>query len=165
MKVRFWHPLGNDREIARPSPSNCKLPAPQTGFALAGRWERAVPSAILRVVSRPTTGAPCTFQSSILRNVLRTAIRGFPKHPLFSAGLTPERDSSSAWYTARETWNVCHRFIRARGPHLPGGHGFGGWPTLLIISIPGVPRRSSNGGKGPVPELYLSMASALPNLP
>jgi hypothetical protein len=33
----------------------------------------------------------------------------------FSTGLTPERYSSSAWYTARETWNVCYRFIRARG--------------------------------------------------
>src|ERR1700674_4154873 len=83
MKVRFCPPLGNNREIARPSPSNCKPPGPQTGLALAGRWERAVTSAILRVVSRPTTGAPCTFQSSVLRNVLRTAIRGFPKHLLF----------------------------------------------------------------------------------
>lgn len=55
----------------------------QSGNALAGRWEKAVTSAILRVVSRPTTGAPCTFQSSELRNVRRTAIRGFPKHLLF----------------------------------------------------------------------------------
>ena len=55
----------------------------QSGTALAGRWERAVKSAILRVVSRPTTGSLCTFQSSELRNVRRTAIRGFPKHLLF----------------------------------------------------------------------------------
>jgi len=55
----------------------------QSGTALAGRWERAVKSAILRVVSRPTTGALCTFQSSELRNVRRTAIQGFPKHLLF----------------------------------------------------------------------------------
>jgi toxin ParE1/3/4 len=55
----------------------------QSGTALAGRWERAVTSAILRVASRLTTGAPCTFQSSELRNVRRTAIRGFPKHLLF----------------------------------------------------------------------------------
>ena len=57
----------------------------QSGTALAGRRAlgRAVTSAILRVVNRPTTGAPCTFQSSVLRNVLRTAIRGFPKHLLF----------------------------------------------------------------------------------
>jgi toxin ParE1/3/4 len=55
----------------------------QSGNALAGRWERAVTSAILRVVSRPATGAPCTFQSQELRNVRRTAIRGFPKHLLF----------------------------------------------------------------------------------
>ena len=86
----------------------------QSGTALAGRWERAVTSATLRVVSRPTTGAPCTFQSSVLRNVLRTAIRGSPSIR-FSTGLTPKRYSSSAWYAARETWNVCYRFIRARG--------------------------------------------------
>jgi len=55
----------------------------QSGTAFAGRWEKAVISAILRVASRPTTGAPCTFQSSVLRNVRRTAIRGFPKHLLF----------------------------------------------------------------------------------
>ena len=55
----------------------------QSGTALAGRWERAVTSAILRVVSRPTTGAPCTFRSSELRDVRRMAIRGFPKHLLF----------------------------------------------------------------------------------
>jgi len=55
----------------------------QSGNSLAGRWERAVTSAILRVVSRPTTGIPCTFQSSVLCNVRRTAIRGFPKHLLF----------------------------------------------------------------------------------
>jgi toxin ParE1/3/4 len=55
----------------------------QSGNALAGRWEKAVTSAILRAVSRPTTGAPCTFQSSELRNVRRTAIGGFPKHLLF----------------------------------------------------------------------------------
>ena len=55
----------------------------QSGTALAGRWERAVTSAIMRVVSRPTTGVLSTFQSSELRNVRRTAIRGFPKHLLF----------------------------------------------------------------------------------
>lgn len=55
----------------------------QSGNDLAGRWERAVTSAILRVVNRPTTGAPCTFQSPELRNVRRVAIRGFPKHLLF----------------------------------------------------------------------------------
>src|SRR3984893_9045116 len=82
----------------------------------------------------------------------------------FSTGLTPERYSSSAWYTARETWNVCYRFVRARGAPSAWGTLFWGL-ALLIISIPEVPRRSSNGGKGPVPELYMSMASALPNLP
>jgi toxin ParE1/3/4 len=55
----------------------------QSGTALAGRWAKAVTAAILRVVSRPATGAPCTFRSSELANVRRTAIRGFPKHLLF----------------------------------------------------------------------------------
>ena len=55
----------------------------QSGSALAGRWDRAVTAALLRVVSRPTTGARCAFQSSELRDVRRTAIRGFPKHLLF----------------------------------------------------------------------------------
>ena len=55
----------------------------QSGTTLAGRWEKAVTAALLRVVSRPATGAPCTFQSSELCNVRRTAIRGFPKYLLF----------------------------------------------------------------------------------
>ncbi len=55
----------------------------QSGDTLARRWERAVTSAILRVASRPNTGARCTFQSSELRNVRRAAIRGFPKHLIF----------------------------------------------------------------------------------
>ena len=157
-------------KFARPSPSNCK-PLPQTGPALAGRWERAVTSAILRVVSRPTTptkGTPCTFQSSVLRSVRRTDELRFGDSPsiCFSRGLTPEGYSSSSWYTARETWNVGYRFIRARGGPLPGGHCFEGWPTPFNHLNPGgVPRRSSNRGKGPVPELYMTMASALPNLP
>ena len=55
----------------------------QSGNALAGRWERAVTSAILRVVNRPAAGAQCAFRSSELHNVRRKAIRGFPKHLLF----------------------------------------------------------------------------------
>jgi toxin ParE1/3/4 len=55
----------------------------QSGNDLAGRWERAVTSAIMRVVDRPTTGPLCTFQSQELRNVRRTPIPGFPKHLLF----------------------------------------------------------------------------------
>jgi toxin ParE1/3/4 len=55
----------------------------QSGNALASRWEKAVTAALLRVVRRPAAGALCTFQSLELRNVRRTAIRGFPKHLLF----------------------------------------------------------------------------------
>lgn len=55
----------------------------QSGNDLAKRWERAVTAAILRVVSRPTTGPPCTLQSSELQNVRRMVIGGFPKHLLF----------------------------------------------------------------------------------
>ena len=55
----------------------------QSGDALAKQWEEAVTSAILRVVSRPAVGTPCTFQSPELRDVRRTTISGFPKHLLF----------------------------------------------------------------------------------
>ena len=55
----------------------------QSGRPLAQRWEKAVTSAISRVVSHPAAGAPCTFKSPELRGVRRTAIPGFPKHLLF----------------------------------------------------------------------------------
>lgn len=55
----------------------------KSGEVLAKRWEEAVTSAILRVVSRPAGGTPCTFQSPELRDVRRTTISGFPKHLLF----------------------------------------------------------------------------------
>ena len=55
----------------------------QAGRALAKRWEKAVRSAILRVLRRPAAGAPCSFESSELLGVRRIAISGFPKHLLF----------------------------------------------------------------------------------
>jgi toxin ParE1/3/4 len=55
----------------------------QSGQALVQRWEKAVTSAVLRVVENPAAGTPCAFQPAELRNVRRTAIVGFPKHLLF----------------------------------------------------------------------------------
>ncbi len=55
----------------------------QSGQPLAQRWEKAVTSAISRVVSHPAAGAPCTFKPPELRGVRRTTIPGFPKHLLF----------------------------------------------------------------------------------
>ena len=52
----------------------------QSGQALAERWEKAVTSAVARVIRNPASGAPCKFRSAELRNVKRTTIRGFPKH-------------------------------------------------------------------------------------
>ena len=55
----------------------------QSGAALANRWEKAVTSAVLRVVNRPAAGAPCSFSHSELLDIRRTAITGFPKHLIF----------------------------------------------------------------------------------
>jgi toxin ParE1/3/4 len=55
----------------------------ESGATLAKRWEKAVTSAVLRVVKNSATGSPCSFRSSELRNVRRTTIRGFSKHLLF----------------------------------------------------------------------------------
>jgi hypothetical protein len=55
----------------------------QFGQALAERWEKAVTSAVSRVIKNPASGAPCKFRSAELRNVKRTTTRGFPKHLLF----------------------------------------------------------------------------------
>ena len=55
----------------------------QSGAALAKRWEKAVTSALLRILTNPAAGAPCTFRPIDLRDVRRVTIRGFPKHLLF----------------------------------------------------------------------------------
>jgi toxin ParE1/3/4 len=57
--------------------------AAQSGQALARRWEKAVTSAVLRVVTQPATGTLSAFASSELNDVRRTTIPGFPKHLLF----------------------------------------------------------------------------------
>lgn len=55
----------------------------ESGATLAKRWEKAVSSAVLRVVKNPAAGSLCTFRSSELRNVRRAKIRGFSKHLVF----------------------------------------------------------------------------------
>jgi toxin ParE1/3/4 len=55
----------------------------QSGPALARRWEKAVSSAILRILKNPFSGASCAFRPSELHNVRRSTITGFPKHLLF----------------------------------------------------------------------------------
>ena len=55
----------------------------QSGVPLAERWEKAVTSAVLRIVKNPDSGKPCKFHSSELRNLRRTTIAGFPKHLIF----------------------------------------------------------------------------------
>jgi toxin ParE1/3/4 len=55
----------------------------QSGEALVRRWEKAVAAAMLRLVGRPSAGAPCGFRSPELRGVRRTTISGFPRHLLF----------------------------------------------------------------------------------
>lgn len=55
----------------------------QSGQALAQRWEKAVTSAVLRVVKNPAAGTKCTFRPAELRHVRRATIAGFPKHLLF----------------------------------------------------------------------------------
>jgi toxin ParE1/3/4 len=57
--------------------------AVQSGYPLARRWEKAVTSAISRVVSRPAAGTPCVFRLPALEDVRRITISGFPKHLLF----------------------------------------------------------------------------------
>ena len=55
----------------------------QSGRTLGMRWEKAVSSAISSLLRHPAAGSPCTFRSTELRGVRRTAIPRFPKHLLF----------------------------------------------------------------------------------
>ncbi len=55
----------------------------QSGTALAKRWEKAVTSAVLRILKNPAGGTRCTFRPTGLRDVRRATIGGFPKHLLF----------------------------------------------------------------------------------
>ena len=55
----------------------------QSGPALAKRWERAVTSALLRILHHPRTGALCAFANPGLKDVRRLLITGFPRHLVF----------------------------------------------------------------------------------
>ena len=57
--------------------------AAHVGSTLAERWDKAITSALLRVIRNPAAGSPCRFRSPELNDVRRIAIRGFPKHLLF----------------------------------------------------------------------------------
>jgi toxin ParE1/3/4 len=57
--------------------------AAQSGQPLAQRWQKAVTTAVSRLLTRPATGAPCKFQAPALRHVRRATISGFPRHLLF----------------------------------------------------------------------------------
>ncbi len=50
---------------------------------LGKRWERAVSSALRRLVQRPHVGALCRFRSSELRDVRRMPVAGFSRHLIF----------------------------------------------------------------------------------
>lgn len=50
---------------------------------LAKRWERAVQSALRRLLQNPNTGALCAFRSPRLLGVRRVPIAGFPRHLIF----------------------------------------------------------------------------------
>lgn len=54
-----------------------------SGPTLAKRWEKAVTSALLRILTNPAAGTRCTFRPIDLRDVRRATIGGFPKHLLF----------------------------------------------------------------------------------
>jgi plasmid stabilization system protein ParE len=54
----------------------------QSGRPVAIR-EKAVTSALLRIVKIPAAGTLCSFDSLELRHVRRTLIAGFPKHLIF----------------------------------------------------------------------------------
>ena len=55
----------------------------QSGTALAKRWERAVTSAVLRIVDRPRSGAVSNLRHAELGNIRRVLIAGFPRHLIF----------------------------------------------------------------------------------
>ena len=55
----------------------------QSGKALAARWDAAVSSAIMRVLTRPNTGTRCQFRAAELHDLRRITIPGFHKHLLF----------------------------------------------------------------------------------
>ena len=80
--------------------------AVQSGVALAERWEKAVTSAILRMLKNPAAGAPCRFRPAELRYVRRTTIRGFPRHLVFYR-IRGWNFWSFASFTAPAIWRSC----------------------------------------------------------
>jgi toxin ParE1/3/4 len=55
----------------------------RSGLTLAKRWERAVTSALLRIVANPHSGSLCAFHADELQAIRRMPITGFPKHLIF----------------------------------------------------------------------------------
>ena len=55
----------------------------KSGLRLARRWEEAVTSVLLRIVTSPVAGAPCAFKAPDLLGVRRTPVPRFPKHLVF----------------------------------------------------------------------------------
>ena len=55
----------------------------QAGRKLAQRWEKAVTSTMLRIVTTPHAGTPCRFQAAPLHGTRRMPIAGFPMHLVF----------------------------------------------------------------------------------
>lgn len=55
----------------------------QSGRSLVVRWDKAVMSALLKIVKAPAAGTLCSFGPSELRHVRRTNIAGFSKHLIF----------------------------------------------------------------------------------
>ena len=72
----------------------------------AGRRQSSPPYCAWRVVQQQERRAHFNLRYSAMCDELRF---GDSPSICFSTGLTPERYSSSAWYTARETWNICYR--------------------------------------------------------
>ncbi len=55
----------------------------RAGPTLAVRWERAVNSAIVRILDHPRSGSLCNFKSSELQQIRRMPIDKFAKHLVF----------------------------------------------------------------------------------
>jgi plasmid stabilization system protein ParE len=69
----------------------------QSGAALAKRWERAVTSALLRILKNPAAGTRCTFRPVDLRDVRRATIGGFPSICSFTDSRRPKYSFSGSF--------------------------------------------------------------------
>ena len=52
-------------------------------YRLAERWENAVTTTLLRILTAPRSGQLCHFKSEELRDVRRAFVAEFPKHLVF----------------------------------------------------------------------------------